>query len=752
MDDFIKCFKFIVTCIICVIFLLLNNIGNKNINKISININITNNISNDINITNNTNIKHNIKITNNKTSTKDVLFINGCDPKLLPHPFRYRVLHQKEQLNANFIESDIYFYLNLKPYIVRNYRVIIFFRCPWTQKVEEAIILAKKLNKKILYDIDDLVFDTKYTNVIPYVKALSPKEKEKYDNGVILMGRTLKLCEGAITTTDALAKELRNYISNVFINRNVASEEMWKQSQNALINNVNKTKDDNIIIGYFSGSISHNSDIEMIKEPLIKILTEFKKVKLLLFGYLDFPIFLKDFQSQIILKNFTNWQKLPEFISKVDINLAPIEKNIFNEAKSENKWVEAALVKVPTIASNFGAFKQVINHNKNGILCSNLSDWYINLKNLIINENLRKSIGEKAYKTCKKKYNSIYTGKKISNYINSISSKHIGFFVPSLHISGGIYVILKHACILKDEGWDVDLIIPNGKANLFEFQGHIFNCISLEFNIMNSQYDVIVATYFKTLFSVMKYYRTKKFLYLVQSYETDFFPYGIGFRNEAEKTYSAPNFVEYITISKWCKSWLWEKYEKKSKYVPNGIDLYNITFHKREFKNRKIRILIEGDCTSHCKNVDESFKITKQLDKNKFEVWYLSYNSKSKDWYKFDNFIKDIPHDSVYQIYNECDILLKSSWLESFSYPPLEMMATGGYCVVAPNQGNLEYLKNGKNCLFYKLGDINAAVDCINRLISDEELQKVLYKNGLETAKKRDWKNFKNKIVSLYKI
>ena len=31
--------------------------------------------------------------------------------------------------------------------------------------------------------------------------------------------------------------------------------------------------------------------------------------------------------------------------------IAPIEKILFNEAKSENKWVEASLVKVPTVAS-----------------------------------------------------------------------------------------------------------------------------------------------------------------------------------------------------------------------------------------------------------------------------------------------------------------------------------------------------------------------------------------------------------------
>ena len=33
---------------------------------------------------------------------------------------------------------------------------------------------------------------------------------------------------------------------------------------------------------------------------------------------------------------------------------------------------------------------------------------------------------------------------------------------------------------------------------------------------------------------------------------------------------------------------------------------------------------------------------------------------------------------------------------------------------------------------------------------TDEELQNILYKNGLKTAKKRDWKNHEKKIISLY--
>ena len=99
----------------------------------------------------------------------------------------------------------------------------------------------------------------------PYIKAISPKEKKLYDDGVNLIGRTLKLCDGAITTTEALARELNKYITNVFINRNVASDEMWQLSQKALIDKENKTKSKDIVIGYFSGSISHNPDFDLVE-------------------------------------------------------------------------------------------------------------------------------------------------------------------------------------------------------------------------------------------------------------------------------------------------------------------------------------------------------------------------------------------------------------------------------------------------------------------------------------------------------
>jgi glycosyltransferase involved in cell wall biosynthesis len=525
---------------------------------------------------------------------------------------------------------------------------------------------------------------------------------------------------------------------------------MWKLSENALIKKSKIKNSKEIIIGYFSGSISHNSDIKMIIPALTKILLEFKNVKLLLLGILDLPYELKGFLSQIIKMKFIDWRKLPEIISTVDINIAPIEDSIFNEAKSENKWVEAAIVKVPTIASNIGEFKQNIIHGKTGLLCTKTEEWYTSIKSLITDNCLRQIIAENAFEVCKEKYNSLATGNRLANHINSFANKHIGFVLPSLQISGGIYVVLEHASFLQDSGWDVDLLIPQTHLNFVEFKGHKFNSISLDNTVISAQYDVLVATFYSTLFIVLNYSKAKRKLYLVQGYETDFFSYGNINRGEVEKTYSIPFGVEYITISKWCETWLREKYGQKPLFAPNGIDLNLFVEHKRDLNKTKIRILIEGDNLSPKKNVDESFRIVEKLNKNKYEIWYMSYNGEPKKWYRVDKFLSKIPYQKVRNVYEQCDILIKSSYLESFSYPPLEMMATGGFCIVAPNKGNIEYLKDEENCLFYKLGDIQSAIQRIERLISDVQLQQHLYENGLDTSKKREWKNFKKQILSLY--
>ena len=106
-----------------------------------------------------------------------------------------------QQLEADGVSCDRVDAWNLTNEMVTTARVFVIFRCPCTEQIRDFIALAKKLNKRVLFDIDDLVVDTVYTDEIPFIQQMTESEKAQYDDGVIRMGETLKLCDAAITTT-----------------------------------------------------------------------------------------------------------------------------------------------------------------------------------------------------------------------------------------------------------------------------------------------------------------------------------------------------------------------------------------------------------------------------------------------------------------------------------------------------------------------------------------------------------------------
>lgn len=678
-----------------------------------------------------------------KEKIKDILFINGCG---LKHPERYRVDNQMEQLESCGLTVEKVFYTLVKPEMLKYYRAVVIFRCPITPEVKELIEKAHYYNKKVFYDIDDLVIDKKYTDKIEYVQQMNKEDREEYDDGVVRMGETMKMCDYCITTTPALARELRKYGKEVFVNKNVANEQMVKLSLDAM---KNTTKNESRIrIGYLSGSITHNPDFEMVKPALIKIMDEFPQVDLVVMGYLDLSDDLTRFGERIVRRAFGDWEELPKVIAGLDINLAPIEETIFNEAKSENKWTEASLCKVVTVASDFGAFREVIEDGKTGMLCKNGEDWYKKIKQLVEDDGLRRRIAEKAHKKATKEYVTTYSGWELTRFIESKLAKNIAFVLPSTNISGGVNVVLKHCDILRRDGWDVMVInMDVSDENIVSGDGEINVVSGVKHDVM-AKFDEMVATLYTTLKYVNAYPKVKSRRYLVQNFETNFSDYGSPAKKEANATYFADG-VDYITISEWCKKWLEEDYGKMSKFAPNGIDIEKFEFHERKF-GKKVKILIEGNSDDYYKNVDESFRVVEKLDPEKYEIVYLSYQGEPKRWYRVDKFYHRVSHDEVGKVYGECDILLKTSILESFSYPPLEMMATGGYVVAVPNEGNQEYLKDGENCLLYEQGNIDEAVKRIERIVNDDKLRAKLMQNGRKIAEERDWKKVEKKVLELY--
>ena len=323
-----------------------------------------------------------------------ILLIDGVE-NIIPQCTRYRVLNKAEQLRKHGFAVKVVNLSDFQLSMAQNASHIIIYRSPISPELLRLCHLAKEYGKPVFFDIDDLVFDTVYTDQLSYTQGLDPVEKGNYDAGVRNYGYMLENCDGAITSTNQLQEELKKYQSKVLLNRNLASDDLIAVSSQ-YIKDYSQTSDI-VKIGYFSGSISHNENFELIKPAIKQLLKKYSNIQLHIVGILDIPKDMKPFENQIVTHDYVDWDKLPALISEVDINLAPLVDSIFNRAKSEIKWIEAALVKVPTVASKIGAFSDVVIDGETGLLATD-DQWFDKLDDLVLSPDLRQKLAESAYR------------------------------------------------------------------------------------------------------------------------------------------------------------------------------------------------------------------------------------------------------------------------------------------------------------------------------------------------------------------
>lgn len=338
-----------------------------------------------------------------------VLFVNGCGSDT-PHPARYRVARQIEQLELAGVTCAQVCYEELTIQHIDSAKTVVFFRCPITDLIREAIIHAHELGQKVYFDVDDLVVDTSYTDELPFVRSMDSESKKLFDDGVMRNRETLRLCDAAIVSTGCLAEEISKYVGEVLINRNVASQEMVALSTQAL--KAKTVLDDNrITLGYFSESRTHDTNFALISDALEWLLDARPHVSLMLVGLAGVPDNLMRFSDRIFLHDLVDWRNLPSLMASVDVNLAPLEDTAFNRGRSEDKWIDASLVGIPTIASNVGAFAEMLQNGTTGYLCSKQDEWEAALIECVDCPDKRFQIAERARRFCLARCTTFNTGR-----------------------------------------------------------------------------------------------------------------------------------------------------------------------------------------------------------------------------------------------------------------------------------------------------------------------------------------------------
>ncbi len=342
--------------------------------------------------------------------------------------FRYRGFNMAEAMKDSKKYVVTYFNEKELPRIytkLQNVSLIILQRASWSIEIQNLITFAKANKIKLIFDIDDLIYKNDY--VIPYISHVSENENKHFENDIFLHSTLIdsvaKQCDEFIATNDYLAKNVsKDYNKPCRIIKNFFNSIQKENSDKAL---ELRSKKKGFCAGYFSGSYSHSKDFEIAERALANLMAKYENFYVVVVGFMDFvPEFQKFIDNgRVKILDFVSYEFLPYLNALVDVNLIPLTNEEFNVCKSELKYFESALLKIPSVISNLESYKNIIKDGVNGVL-SNDDQWYEKLEDLYLNPDKVEKMGLKAYEDCTISYTPENVRKDIEQvYDNMLNGK-----------------------------------------------------------------------------------------------------------------------------------------------------------------------------------------------------------------------------------------------------------------------------------------------------------------------------------------
>jgi len=412
----------------------------------------------------------------------------------IPHCFRYRVQQKIEQLEIAGYSAKWVSWKDaaLARQEIHFCHVVVFYRVPAFDEMVSTIELAIALNKVVFYDIDDLIFDKEIMEekIRSFSKGISKKECTDLVTGAELYSRAIRMCPYTIGSTPALCEQLAHLSRRSYLHANALDSSILKY----LSNRSSRVERDHITIFYGSGTKTHDADFDVVAPSLVRILKRFSKVRLTILGFLNLP---KEFDAYLdridridILSSESYW----EILGSADINIAPLQPGLFSDCKSEIKWLEAAILKVPSVVSDTLTYREVMSDGEDGYIASTSEEWQEKVASLVVDLPLRQRMGENAYASARAAYkpeSSAENLKKIirdavaleneRRVVRTVSRKkrivYVNVLYPPQALGGATVIVKNHIDALRalhGSEFEVAVFTTNGTSgapyNLTEYE------------------------------------------------------------------------------------------------------------------------------------------------------------------------------------------------------------------------------------------------------------------------------------------
>jgi glycosyltransferase involved in cell wall biosynthesis len=289
--------------------------------------------------------------------------------------FRYRAYNMVQALEGEGDVSGSWFFhadFDRMEEVADLADVLVICRSRYDSRINRLAAAMHRRGKRVLFDVDDFVFDTDYTHLLVKTLDLDVHDPQVWEDWFAYcsrMGAAFKLCDGGITTNEFLARKMRDFHDvPVAVVPNFMNREQLELS--ARVRDAKRSQrpgqDGFIHLGYFSGSPSHNRDFALISPALEELLAGDPRLALAVVGYIEAGPGLERFGSRVKRFPFHDYVNLQRLIGSVEFNLMPLQFNAFTNSKSELKYFEAAAVGTLSIASPSQVYSRAIRHGETG--------------------------------------------------------------------------------------------------------------------------------------------------------------------------------------------------------------------------------------------------------------------------------------------------------------------------------------------------------------------------------------------------
>lgn len=240
--------------------------------------------------------------------------------------------------------------------------------------------LAKQRTRpRLVFEIDDNLWD---------IDGGNQKAHEFFADAAMrnALDANIKVADAVTVTTEALADVVRHLNPNVHVIPNYLPAWLLKHQ---------RPRREATVIGW-GGSFTHHMDWQQCGQQVRRYLDRAP-------SHVEFHAMGTDYTTQFRIPRdrvrVTPWTtSVPDYWRAIDydIMLAPLRPHLFNASKSNLRVLEAAILGIPVIASDYGPYAQFVEHGVTGLLARSDHDWGRHLRALVEDPAMRAEMGAAA--------------------------------------------------------------------------------------------------------------------------------------------------------------------------------------------------------------------------------------------------------------------------------------------------------------------------------------------------------------------